>query len=199
MSEYTVQLRWIVENGYDLGLTNYPIFDENYRVQLNNKIIKHFYFREIGFETVALFADRLRTKLDEIMPYYNQLYKSAQLEFNPLYTHAFDKTITNIRTGESSSSGNNDTKGVYSDTPQGLLSIGDIDNELYASNASIGNSTSDVSGTSKQNETITEHSSGNTSGKSESELLLEFRKTFLNIDMQVITELETLFMGIWEV
>ena len=65
----------------------YPIFDENYRETLDTKILKHYYTREIGFETVGLWKFKLNTKMNEIMDYYNQLYESALLEFNP-----FDNT-----------------------------------------------------------------------------------------------------------
>lgn len=46
MSRYTIELRYLIEGNYDLGLKDYPIFDESYREQLNNKIIQHYYFRE---------------------------------------------------------------------------------------------------------------------------------------------------------
>lgn len=105
MSHYTTELRFICENyaglteseGYgniadiieksrtkvfDFG---FPIFDENYRSVLETKIIKHYYTREIGAETVGLWKHFLDRKMNEIMPYYNQLYKSELLEFNPLY------------------------------------------------------------------------------------------------------------------
>lgn len=103
MSKYTIELRWIVEyeeSAYSktdvtnpvyhegtikkLGLDTYPIFVENYRSVLNKKIIDHFYFREIGFETAAQFAFYMRRTMNEIMPYYNQLYKSELLELDPL-------------------------------------------------------------------------------------------------------------------
>lgn len=86
MARYTVELRWLVENNYSLNLDNYPIWSEDYRETLNDKIIQYYYFREIGFETPALFVNRLSLKMSLIMPYYNKLYKSTQLEFNPLYT-----------------------------------------------------------------------------------------------------------------
>ena len=66
MSRYTIELRYLIEGNYDLGLKDYPIFDESYREQLNNKIIQHYYFREIGFETEALFKNRLNQKMNEI-------------------------------------------------------------------------------------------------------------------------------------
>ena len=106
MSKYTTEVRFICETAIGLGeskgytdvdtiITNaipkiftftFPIFDENYRSVLEKKILKHFYTREICEETVGLWKLRLDTKLNEIMPYYNKLYKSELLEFNPLYT-----------------------------------------------------------------------------------------------------------------
>lgn len=99
MSIYTTQLRWPVEYAQNqagvshddftvaykiLGLDEYPIFDETYRQTLNDKIIKHFYFREIGFETIGQFAWFMRTTMAENMPYFNQLYQSQNLITDPL-------------------------------------------------------------------------------------------------------------------
>lgn len=99
MSKYTTELRYIIENNFDIGLKNYPIFDENYRELLNQKIIDHYYFREIGMETAELFKRYLNTTMNEIMPYYNQLYKSELLEFNPFYN--VDKNIVSDKNNNS--------------------------------------------------------------------------------------------------
>lgn len=99
MSKYTTELRYLIENDFDIGLKNYPIFDENYRELLNQKIINHYYFREIGMETAELFKRYLNTTMNEIMPYYNQLYKSELLEFNPFYN--VDKTIVSDKNNNS--------------------------------------------------------------------------------------------------
>lgn len=105
MSKYTTQVRFICETAAGLseseGQTSvkqiiaaaipsvfdfdFPIFDESYRKVLETKILKHYYTREIGLETVGLWKLKLDTKLNEIMPFYNQLYKSELIEFNPLY------------------------------------------------------------------------------------------------------------------
>lgn len=112
MSKYTTEIRFICETasglseskGYtdiDTIITNaipkiftftFPIFDENYRTVLEKKILKHFYTREISEETVGLWKLRLDTKLNEIMPYYNKLYRSELLEFNPLYNANLART-----------------------------------------------------------------------------------------------------------
>lgn len=111
MSKYTTEVRFICEeacglleskgyNDIDSIITkaipkifsfNFPIFDENYRSVLELKILKHFYTREIGEETVGLWKLRLDTKLNEIMPYYNKLYSSELIEFNPLYSVSYKK------------------------------------------------------------------------------------------------------------
>lgn len=94
MGFYTPTVDNLLRNKFDLGLKDYPIFDENYRETLNNKIIDHYRFREIGLETPMLFKLYLNRKMNEIMPYYNQLYASELLEFDPItnfeYTEKFD-------------------------------------------------------------------------------------------------------------
>lgn len=86
MAIYTIELGKLIERGYHLNLDAYPIFDENYRIVLNQKIINHFWFREIGQETPDRFNFMLGRKMCEIMPYYNQLYKTQFFEFDPLET-----------------------------------------------------------------------------------------------------------------
>lgn len=105
MAKYTTEVRSICEyyagldessdyTGVDAVISaslpkifdfDFPIFDENYRTILERKIIMHYYTREIGFETTALWKLWLNKELNEIMPYYNKLYLSELLEFNPLY------------------------------------------------------------------------------------------------------------------
>lgn len=105
MSNYTTQVRFICEtanreteskgyNSLDEILEagreyifdfSYPIFDAEYKPVLETKILKHYYTREIGEETVGLWKLRLNARLNEIMPFYNKLYESELLAFNPLY------------------------------------------------------------------------------------------------------------------
>ncbi len=84
MSIFTITIQEMLECGYQLSLYKYPIFDESYRDTLNKKIIRHFYFREIGFETPDKFNFYLENKMEEIMPIFNKMYKANEIEFNPL-------------------------------------------------------------------------------------------------------------------
>ena len=187
MATYTVEVRTLIENHFDLGLKSYPIFDENYRATLNGKIIDHYFFREIGQETAAQFRFYLNRTMNEIMPYYNKLYESELLKFNPFYnvdhelrsdkanaltssrsdstkTHGnstTDNSVTGITNDTNSSTATNTSqqsnadKNVHSDTPQGLLQIDNIDDEVYASTADYGKnsaeSTANSTGSSLHN------------------------------------------------
>lgn len=106
MAEYTMELRELVERHYPLALDRYPIFDENHRAVLNNKIIQHFWYREIGQETPDRFNRMLGRKMNEIMPYYNQLYVSTLIEYDPLATEFINATTKDVtRTKEKTEAG----------------------------------------------------------------------------------------------
>ena len=291
MSKYTTEVRFICEQaaGYNESQSydkinaiiqksipkifsfDFPIFDENYRNVLCTKILRHYYTREICEEVVGLWKLRLETRLNEIMPYYNQLYKSELITFNPMYdtdlttennanrtetrqeteNNTEDKTGENARnrdytdnattSGESSvtnedsgtTTNTDSSKDLYSDTPQGSLQ--NVENETYLTNArKISDSknetrTNTATGSSTDSTTLndtanektsdiyeenitrdkTGHSKldstdsyiqtlkGKSGGQSYSKMLEEFRRTFLNIDMQIISDLSDLFFNLW--
>lgn len=111
MSHYTTEVRYICEQA--AGLTSsvgadqvdsviakswqkifgdFPIYDESYRSTLCSKILRHYYLREIGCETVGIWKMWLTTRMREIMPYYNKLYKAALLEYNILTDTDYTRT-----------------------------------------------------------------------------------------------------------
>jgi len=209
MSHYTTELRSVVRSGFDLELDEYPIFDAAYRAVLNQKILDRYWFREIGQETPARFRHYLKMTLNEIMPYYNQLYASAALSFNPLYN--FDLTETTSRENSSSSqsageTGANSTDenlAVQSDMPQSIINSSNIQSgSLYAANGSRSNSQGSTTSTSVSTaaaSTLDQYSRRVTGvqGPSASDLLLRFRETFVNIDVQILDALNSCFMGVY--
>lgn len=140
MSKYTTEVRFICESksglenskGCDdvdeilnnswnkIFTTKAEIFDENYRPVICKKILKHYYLREICSETVGIWMLWLNTRLEEILPYYNQLYKSELLEFNPLYdvniTRTHNRTIDENKTENGTSTETSTDKNTGSGT-----------------------------------------------------------------------------------
>ena len=185
MSKYTTELRYICEK--EAGLTSsvgyndvgdvisaarpnifnftYPIFDNSYKPTLETKILRHFYTREIGLESYGLWKLKLEAKMNEIMPYYNKLYSSELIEFNPLYdtdlttsghrdndttasgtsstTTSGTTSRTSIDSGTDSTatSDKNNTWDLFSDTPQGGINgiLGAEDDPSLGSNGYLTN------------------------------------------------------------
>lgn len=314
MSKYTTEIRFICEtlnsqdessgyNSINTILSNvhdkvfdfdYPIFDATYKPVLEKKILKHFYTREIAFETYGRWKLALDSKMNEIMPYYNKLYTSELIDFNPMYdfdettigqrTHddEINETINGVRrdtgtvtnnltgadttrntgtiTDDTQSNSENGGQDVmthsggdsftrwdkFSDTPQGTVNNMALNTDGYLTDArhitedhsgAEYSETTDYGGTQDVNSTnerelntqtvldhntqnrqtldttrqddtdrkheydslvdYTEHVFGKSRGKSYSKMLEEFRRTFLNIDLMIINELEELFFQLW--
>lgn len=317
MSKYTTEVRYICESlagkedsvGYNdtaevieaarpqIFSFSYPIFDNAYKQGLETKILRHFYTREIGAETYGLWKLWLEAKMNEIMPFYNKLYESEMLEFNPLYDADYHKdgtgsdernreragTVGRTSTNSGTDTTNRTTSGtstlsgqdvvntngektettethnrdvysewdLYSDTPQGGIagitgaedppSLGDngyltnarhiihdgdgteasgemtqtedtdktttygkVDTKAGSEQETVQHGkVNTVAGTDSQtlDETgsseFAHHIYGRLGGRTPAELLLEYRKTFLNIDMMIIKDLEPLFFGLW--
>ena len=202
MSKYTTTIKTLINNNFDFQMTSYPIFDENYRETLNQKILYHYYENEIGFETASLFRFYLNNKLNEIMPYYNQLYNNQiklldKLDKNVDLTETFKRDSKTNTTSKSNSKNNG--KNVFLDTPQGNLYKGDIDSTDYATSVTWNKNdiddTSDATGTGLENyiKTIT----GNNGSKYNIEVLKDIKDNIMNIDLMIINELNDLFMGIF--
>lgn len=155
MNHKTILLNTIMRDEYlrpqlDKALSTYPLYvkrsKEEYipsyiptREELNKKILNHYKYREIGFETIARFLDELEISMNEIMPYYNQMFVTIDQDFNIIYnvdyirknTLTRDKESTNIidedktanssviDSGESTSHGKNTTNAKDKTTTTG--------------------------------------------------------------------------------
>lgn len=205
MSKYTTEVRFICEslagltesvgyNDVDDVITkaapkifsfSFPLFDESYRLALEKKILKHYYTREIGLETYGLWQLKLDTKMNEIMPYFNQRYRSATLEFNPLYdfevtrTHNLSKDETGNSTSKATSTGSavDDTESkqtdannakrtnAFSETPQGSLE--NVENGTYLTTGEVDRSEVNNNTTVSSNTTRSADNLSNTDTKNQ--------------------------------
>lgn len=198
MPEFTISVQEIFEirgEDFNIGLDVYPIFDVAYRPTLNKKILDHYWNQEIGLETVELFVFNLRRKMNEIMPLYNQFYTSQLLDVEPFITFDTDSSTSTASESEATNTSTSDAtaRAASSEPPQMQLSA----NEDYATGVTDNVSKAENEAAANSNETST--GTVNTRGFSGamSDLLLRYRDTFLNIDVQIIEECRELFMGLW--
>lgn len=166
MSKYTTEVRFICESKSGLEeskgassvdevianswskifTSKVSFFDEAYRSVLCQKILKHYYLREIGAETVGIWMLWMNTRLEEIMPYYNQLYESAKIEFDPMHdvdltrkhernvdgTSKEEGTRTDNTTGKRTLTGNRDTDSTGSSTRNTTSGSDETKRDLYS-------------------------------------------------------------------
>lgn len=216
-SKYTAVIHNLREQGFDFGLNDYPIFDEKYREKLNKKILDHYDFYEIGQETPYLFKLFLNRTMNEIMPYYNELYKSIinyseNLLKNVNLQEILSRDTTSEITGNSTSQSNSESNStsentdkytsIFNNTPQGQILKNAIEEQDYATtltqnkdensssqNSNISdNTTNQTSQNGSGTENYTKNITGNNGAYLISDIIEKFRKNIVNVDLMIIED-----------
>lgn len=130
MSKYTTELRFICESlsgldkskgfyAVDTIIKNsqnkifnfdYPYYTEDTKNLFETNFLRCYYTREICEETFGLWQLRLQNKLNMIMPYYIDLYKTLELQYNPLFDTDVTTTYTKANSGTNSKTDNTTSK-----------------------------------------------------------------------------------------
>lgn len=237
MASFTMYLEEVIEmeGESNIGLNEYPIFDESHRPVLNKKIIDHYYNQEIGQENISMFRLAMKRKMNEIMPAFNQQYELSAIKLEALLTASMTTTGTNTGNtaatntgttassntgtttstteGETTSGSDAKSRAVASNFPQNSLQAG----SEYATSAQDNISNSTATGNSNETQSVAQNDSqsveqngtqeveqtGSTTNLTtgyqghQPELIFAARQTIVNIDLEIINALDTLFMGVW--
>lgn len=208
MSKYTLELNQIA-NSVDFTLFDfdYNLYDNGLKSAFEKKFIDHFYFYEIGLTPIARFKKALQIKLNDIYPYFKQLYETElrcnDIDFmlNKDLKEQYTRELTgNSSVNQSSTSSSNDTSlNINNDTPQNK--IDDLDQFMTSASKNTDNSTMNSSGTNSAENNSTETyslvSQGNIGVTSSAELLEKWRNVLINIDQLIFEECNDLFMLIY--
>lgn len=228
MAKYTMELRRIVDifgrNEVESWFSSYNLADfltpeqiqqiQKYNVwskeKLASQIVDHYYMREIGFETPALFKHYAKLTMNEIMGSYLLKIYTQFLEYDPLssvdYTEEYTREIEGSSEGSSNSNSQNSAEGfnINNDTPQQRITKQNLDSGIYASSTNQSETSSQI-----QDETNTEASSKTIEKYTHSMkgdngvivtnqyLVREFRELATNFNLEIINDLNKLFMGLY--
>lgn len=220
MAKYTMELREIistfgrdeVKNWFkDYELSDYLTPEEIAVIEergvwdkdkLADRIIDHFYTREIGSDAIGQWMLFVKDKMHEVMETYVPLIYSSSIKFDPLvnvdYRETYAGDNTNNSTSRSQSSGSGLT--VNSDTPQGQISKSAILGGSYASSTGANETENNISDTSenKGNQNYVKTVKGNSGVSATAQALIEqYRKYIRALDTEIVYELEPLFMGLY--
>ena len=220
MSKYTMEIRELVStfgrdevkswfSDYELSdyLTPQEIAVINERGtwnkdQLAERIIDHYYTREIGTDAIGQFILFAKDKMRETMETYAPLIYSAAIKFDPLVNVDYTESYTGNSSGESSSNSTSTGSGltVNSDTPQGQISKSDILQGKYASSTGANDTENSVTDSSSNtgNQNYTKKIKGNSGVSATAQALIkQYREYIRALNSDIVYELEPLFMGLY--
>lgn len=228
MAKYTIELRKVcdiygreeVENWFkNYDITSYLTPKQIEQIakfgvwskdRLAEKIVDHYFMREIGFETPALFKHYAKVYMQEIMERQFPKIYSNFLEYDPLsnvdFTEEYTREILGSSEGTSNSNSKNNASGlnIMNDTPQTRITKQDLESGAYASNVNQSDTETEISDETKANsssntvEKFTRHEEGDNGVIiTNQRLVKEFREIIVAIDEEIINELSKLFMGLY--
>ena len=207
MSKYTLELRYLYKDEkFNLFDFPYNLYDNNLKPWFEEKFYQHFMFYEIGFDSVAMFKQRLMSKLNDIFPYYKQLYeteiasKGIQFMLNKDLKESYVRELTsNSNSNQESNVTSNNLSTAGQLTPSLIANSQKIDKFMDTAQKDNGSSNSISTGESTGNskEEYTLISQGNIGITSSAELLAKWREVLINIDLMIFEECNDLFMQIF--
>lgn len=207
MSKYTMTIKDIVDNYSLLSESkkiddkldyarqyifdfDYPVIDDTTKKRIEIAILKHYYLREIAFETIGIFKIKLNDRLNLIMSRYNALYEKQDLSLSP-YINSYMKE-NGVTNGVSDTNVNNEDWQTTSDTPQGILT--DLKDGKYSSMA-VYNENKDL--TSNTNSSNYNREVESLNGLTYAEAFRNYYDNIISIDEELVNEFSDLFMVIW--
>lgn len=165
---------------------DYPVIDDATKKRIEVAILKHYYYREIAFETIGQFKIKLNDRLNLIMGRYNAMYHKQDLSLSPY----INNYLYEIGDSSSTSDVNNENWQTTSDTPRGILT--DLKEGKYSSLATYTTNTDDTDNVNNYSRTI-----NNLNGMTYAEAFRNYYDNIISLDEELVNEFSDLFMVIW--
>ena len=165
MANYTMTIAEMMNNTFTRNIfpSDYEFYidDEQLRKDFEDKFIKYYYYREIGFETPFMFIQKLETHLLINMPYWKQLYQTELESRNINFllnkdlkeTFIREATTENAIIGETTSNLTGNTTNTALTQQKGSQSVSS-ENTIEGTNTTT---TEGTSSTSTEGTTSTTH------------------------------------------
>lgn len=197
MAQVTIELRTLLKvHSFKLFDFEYPILSEEWKSGFEELFIQHYYGYEIGQETPDMFKQRLKSKLNMIMPRYKSRFDKMKLLLNPLQVEQTIKDSQRDQLREVDSISNTDvdvqSQTISSDYPQYASNTNNIPSvQTEDSTGSDGSQSEERTDhfTDTHHESITK-----IGGVAELSELLSIQD---NLTEQIIEECKTLFILVY--
>ena len=204
MASYTIEIRTLLNNVYTHPFNfDYDFYCEDLdaKKDFEQKFIDHYFFHEIGAETLDRWQHMLKSRLNLKMPYYKQLYESEleSKKLNFLLNKDLKETFIREVNEESQSNSQSEGTGSFKESSLNdgvaIVNLNEGNQTTENSNSSTGNATSE--GVSRQQEKTELISQGNIGVTSTAQLLKEWREVMLNLNQLIIEDCQDLFINVY--
>lgn len=209
MANYTIELRKIIESKINIFDFDYPFYNENEKEYFQDRFIKHFYFREIGSETVSRFKHYLEDKLHEIAPFYKHLYETTIYNYDPILNYSVEEQIQrslnelnngSVKNNVNTTNNSNNSSSQY-DTPitpiANTRKTPSFIEEDTNNNTTVGSGTEERTSSNNLTENNSRTMKGNIGVMATQDLIMKEREIIININKMIFEECDELFMQIY--
>lgn len=227
MAKYTMELRELVENGYEIFDFDYPFYEPYQKSRFEENFINFYYFYEIGAETVTRWKHMLKTELNILFTKYEQLYytilRSQNIDFmlnkdlKESWTRELDtvgkeynyttnlgtenlETNTTLQNTQDYKSSNLDN-GLASTNLDSLTELSNTTENSNTDNSGMVTKNYSTQGNVNQDENQKEKysliSQGNIGTTSSAQLLRDWRSVLIDLQEMLIKDLRCLFMYVY--
>lgn len=221
MAQATVELRNLLKTDFELFDFDYNFSDREFAKEIEESVINFYWNYEIGQETPDDFKRAFKRRWLNMIGYYDDLYRTTKLEYNPLtnyqLTDSRDVQSTNSQTQENTTTAENEASSTSnvtgsentneraSDYPQAPFSSGSgylSGERRINSDTSNRTNTSDTSKTDSRGElniqgqdnTQSERTVEGITGVTYQELIRQERENLIRIKSMIIEELKPCFI-----
>lgn len=201
----------IIKDGMEYFFSfDFPWYTDKSDQSLNdfkNLFLRLNYLESIGQENFSQFQLVMQAKLMEIMPRYKELYKTIQMEYDPLINRKYTVTRQEQGSGNSSTNGTSttngnstenlqqDTQDVHSENPEVSVADNNFASQMdRGKKKNVNTVNTKADGTTSSESDSNYQNSGNETrtgyeGESMTDNIVKYRNAILNLNKMICDEL----------
>jgi len=123
-----VELRHLLKTNFELFDFDYDFDDLQMKEEIEQAVIEHYFFSEIGQETPDRFKHIFEHRFKSIIQYYNELHNTTLLKYNPLINYEMTEALERLGnlSSDTTQENNTNTDQTYNDKTNSTSSMNTI-------------------------------------------------------------------------
>lgn len=200
MEKVAQTLNNLLKTDFELFDFDYSFDDQQFKEEIEQAVIDYYYFYEIGQATPEVFKHKFRARWLRMISYYNELYNTTLLDYNPLSNYKMSETLEELAKNSqqtdstADAQSNTNGEGKTSDYPQQPIAGGDyLAGATNNKNETNTTDNTNTTATAESNRDYTKTIEGIT-GITYPELIQQQRSSIIRIKDMMIEELKPCFL-----